>query len=159
MKILVFPTYFLTPVLDREMEIATNHLEQIGDILETNMVKIGEHRIEEGIVVSDETTAVIERYHDMVSAALKSAIAAVREHDPEMALSVKDMKKTVADLAEETARHQVARLVANEPNRLQTFTREMEVIENLSRIYRLCRKIARTEWVRMPEEALAASAE
>ncbi len=138
---------------------ATNHLEQIGDILETNMVRIGEHRIEEGIVVSDETTAVIERYHDMVSAALKSAIAAVREHDPEMALSVKDMKKTVADLAEETARHQVARLVANEPNRLQTFTREMEVIENLSRIYRLCRKIARTEWVRMPEEALAASAE
>jgi hypothetical protein len=50
-------------------------------------------------------------------------------------------------------------LVPNEPNRLQTFTREMEVIENLSRIYRLCRKIARTEWVRMPEEALAASAE
>ena len=58
---------------------------------------------------------------------------------------VKGMKREIsAELAEETARHGVDRLTVDEPNRLQTFTREMEMIENLSRIYRLCRKIART---------------
>jgi phosphate:Na+ symporter len=137
----------------------TNNLEQIGDILETNMVKIGINRIEEGVVVSDETASIIARYHSKVFEALRSAIVAVREHDPEMALSVKDMKKSVADLAEETARHQIDRLVAKEPNRLQTFTREMEIIENLSRVYRLCRKIARTEWLRRPESGLPDAAE
>jgi phosphate:Na+ symporter len=137
----------------------TNNLEQIGDILETNMVKIGLHRIEEEVVVSDETASIIERYHGKVFEALRSAIVAVREHDPEMALSVKDMKKSVADLAEETARHQIDRLVAKEPNRLQTFTREMEIIENLSRVYRLCRTIARTEWLRRPESGLPDAAE
>ena len=128
-----------------------NNMEQIGDILETNLVKIGLNRIEEGVVVSDETRDIIERYHEKVFEALRAAINAVREHDPAMALGVKDMKKTIADLAEDTARHQITRLVAKEPKRLQTFTREMEIIENFSRIYRLCRKIARTEWLRQPE--------
>jgi len=129
---------------------AANHIEQIGDILETNLVKIGLSRIEEGVVISDQTKAVIERYHGKVMEALLSAIQAVRDDDPDSALSVKDMKKTVAELAEETARHQISRLTAEEPNRLHTFTREMEVVENLSRIYRLCRKIARTEWLKHP---------
>jgi Na+/phosphate symporter len=111
------------------------------------------------VVVSDETKAIIERYHGKVSEALTAAVTAVREHDPKMALSVKDMKKSVTDLAEETARHQIDRLVAKEPNRLQTFTREMEVIENLSRVYRLCRKIARTEWLKYPDRGLPDAAE
>jgi phosphate:Na+ symporter len=130
-----------------------NNMEQIGDIIETNIVKIGLSRIEEGVVVSDETRDVIERYHEKVFEALHAAITAVREHDPVMALDVKDMKKTIAELAEETARYQITRLVAKEPKRLQTFTREMEIIENLSRVYRLCRKMARTEWLRQSKDS------
>ena len=51
--------------------------------------------------------------------------------------------------------HQVGRLVAREPNRLHTFTREMEMVENFSRIYRLCRKMARIEWTKDSELAAA----
>jgi phosphate:Na+ symporter len=123
-----------------------NHLEQIGDIIETNIVRIGLQRIEEGVVVSDATRSVIERFHKEVSAAFGAAMKAVREEDLEAALAVKNMKKDIAELAEKTARYELSRLVADEPNRLQTFTREMEMIESMSRIYRLCRKIARTEW-------------
>jgi phosphate:Na+ symporter len=130
---------------------AVNHLEQIGDIIETNMVKIGLQRIEEGVVVSKATMAMIQRYHEKVARALQTAVQAVSEEDPKAALTVKHMKQDMAELAEETARHEVGRLVASEPNRLRTFTREMEIIENLSRIYRLCRKIARAEWVRQAE--------
>jgi len=130
---------------------AVNHLEQIGDIIETNMVKIALQRIEEGVVVSQATMAVIRRYHERVAHALQTAVQAVSEEDAKAALAVKNMKHDMAELAEETARHEVGRLVASEPNRLRTFTREMEIIENLSRIYRLCRKIARAEWVRQAE--------
>ncbi len=136
-----------------------NNLEQVGDIIETNLVKIGLHRIEEELVVSDATREVIERYHQEVSQAFKTAIKAVAEQDQQAALIVKGMKKSIADLAEETARHQIARLVAKEPKRLQTFTREMEVIENFSRIYRLCRKIARTEWLEYVEAEAPQAAE
>lgn len=126
---------------------AGNHLEQIGDVIETNLVKIGRQRIKEDVVVSDATRAVIERYHQEVTRALRAAFKAIGEEDRESALLVKEMKPDMAALAEETARHEIDRLILNAPNRLQTFTREMEIIENLSRIYRLSRKIARLQWV------------
>jgi phosphate:Na+ symporter len=128
-----------------------NLLEQVGDIIETNMVKIGRQRIKEDVVVSDATREITERYQKEVSNAFKSAITAVSEQDREAALEVKNLKQNMAELAEETAKHQIERLVADEPNRLKTFTREMEIIENLSRVYRLCRKIARTQWRAAPE--------
>jgi phosphate:Na+ symporter len=137
----------------------TSHLEQIGDIIETNIVRIGHQRIEEGVVVSAATTAMIERFHGEVSTAFEAATTAVREEDQEAALTVKNMKKDIAELAEETARHELNRLVADEPNRLQTFTREMEMIECLSRIYRLCRKIARTQWKEDPGSEVPEAAE
>ncbi len=136
-----------------------NNVEQIGDIIETNLVTIGQRRIEEDVTVSDATKEVIERYHKEVATALKTAIQSVREEDQSAALKVKGMKRNMAQLAEETARYQVTRLVANEPNRLRTFTREMEVIENLSRIYRLCRKIAKTQWPVTTSQDVSAAAE
>ncbi len=146
---------------DEVMELlqVANHLEQIGDIIETNLVTIGHHRIEEGVVVSDATREVIQRYFDEVSQAFKAALKAVREQDYGSAQTVKQMKKDMAALAEETARYELGRLVADEPNRLQTFTREMEMIECFSRIYRMSRKIARTQWLRAPEPELPQAAE
>ena len=126
--------------------LAANNLEQIGDIIETNLVTIGRRRIEEEVVVSEHTQPVIQQYHNEVRAALAKTVEALVKDDRSVALEVKKMKKGMSELAEETARHQVDRLSANEPNRLRTFTREMEIIENFSRVYRLCRKIARSLW-------------
>ena len=139
--------------------LVANNLETIGDIIETNLVTIGRRRIQEEITVSSETETVIQRYYDEVSEALKAAVLAIQEEDQAAALKVKAMKQSMAELAEETARHEVERLLAKEPNRLQTFTREMEIIENLSRIYRLCRKIAKVEWTRESAETVAEAAE
>ena len=52
------------------------------------------------------------------------------------------MKPEMAELAMGSVRHALDRLVADEPNRLQAYTREMELIENLSRIYRHSRRLA-----------------
>ena len=136
-----------------------NLLEQIGDVIETNLVKIGRQRIEEEVVVSKATQAFIKRYHQEVVRAFQAALKAISEEDNDAALMVKDMKLEMTKLAEETARHQVGRLVASAPNRLQTFNREMEIIENLSRIYRLCRKIARMQWIAETTPTLPQAAE
>ena len=139
--------------------LAANDLEQIGDIIETNLVTSAKRRIEEGVVISEATRAIMQRYHQEVAEALATAVQAVRDDDQQAALRVKAMKKEMADLAEETARHQVLRLVAKEPNRQQTYTREMEVIENFSRIYRLCRKLAKTQWSSAPAPEVSDAAD
>ena len=133
-----------------QLLIVANNLEQIGDVIETNLVTIGQRRIEEDVVISETTQDVMKKYHDEVIHALELAIQAVCENDQTTAFQVKDMKKSMAALAEKTTRHGVERLVTSEPNRQQTFTREMEIIENFSRIYRLCRKIDKTQWADMP---------
>ncbi len=142
-----------------ELLQVANHLEQIGDIVETNLVTTGRRRIEEGVVVSPATLEVIQRYFDEVSQAFKASVRSVREQDSKAARLVKRMKKDMAALAEETARYELSRLVADEPNRLQTFTREMEMIETLSRIYRMSRKIARTQWLDTGEAEVQQAAE
>ena len=142
-----------------ELLQVANHLEQIGDIIETNLVTTGQRRIEEGVVVSEATREVIQRYFNEVSQAFKASVKAVREQDRKAAREVKRMKKDMAALAEETARYELGRLVTNEPNRLQTFAREMELIEILSRIYRMSRKIARTQWIATREPEVPQAAE
>ncbi len=142
-----------------ELLQVANHLEQIGDIIETNLVTTGRRRIEEGVVISKATMEVIRHYFDEVSQAFKASIRSVREQDSKAAWQVKRMKKDMAALAEETARYELSRLVADEPNRLQTFTREMEMIETLSRIYRMSRKIARTQWLEAAEAEVPQAAE
>ena len=52
------------------------------------------------------------------------------------------MKPEMAELATNTVRHALDRLVVDEPNRMQAYTREMELIENLTRIYRHSRRLA-----------------
>jgi len=142
-----------------ELLQVANNLEQVGDIIETNLVTTGQHRLEEEVVVSKATQDVIQKYFDEVSQAFKASIKAVREQDSKSARVVKRMKKDMAALAEQTARYELGRLVADEPNRLQTFSREMEIIESLSRIYRMSRKIARTQWVESKDSQLQEAAE
>ena len=142
-----------------ELLQVTNHLEQIGDIIETNLVTTGRRRLEEGVVVSEATREVIQRYFDEVSQAFTASVKSVRDQDNKVARTVKRMKKEMATLAEQTARYELGRLVADEPNRLQTFSREMEIIESLSRIYRMSRKIARTQWAETKGTELPQAAE
>ena len=60
---------------------ATNALEAIGDIVETNLLELGRHRIDTGVEVSDETRELIEHYHREVSNALELALVAVSQKD------------------------------------------------------------------------------
>ena len=43
---------------------AVNDLENIGDIIETDLVLLGQKRIEEGVSISDSTRAVLENLHE-----------------------------------------------------------------------------------------------
>ena len=57
---------------------------------------------------------------------------------------VRQRRKEVAHLAREVATHGIDRLTADEPNRLRTYTREMEVVEILDSVFSTVRRIART---------------
>jgi len=132
---------------------ATNLLEEIGDIIETNLVILGRRRIEENIIVSDQTRAVITEFHEIVAKSLEDAVKAVRNNNEDAAKRVIAMKDEIKALAERTTQHGLERLVADKPNRLQTYSREMEIFENFQRISTLCRSLAHASIAGKPDAA------
>lgn len=123
---------------------AANSMENIGDLIETDMVGLGHRRIENNIVVSEQTREMLTRLHDEVSRTVDDSIHSVANTDTEIAERILDMKQDIQELADEATRHEAQRLIAQEPNRLQAYSLEVEVIEKLKRIYYFAKRIAKT---------------
>jgi phosphate:Na+ symporter len=131
-----------TEELLRLME-ATNDIENIGDIIETNLVQLGRERIDREVTISPATESVINEYHEAVVLALDAALQAVAQRSLEAGRQVIDMKRRINELGDAAAVHQARRLVAEEPNRLATYKVENDIIANLKRIYYFTKRLAR----------------
>ena len=128
---------------------ATNDLENIGDIIETDLVYLGNEGIDNQVVISQETRKVLTKLHDVVSTTAELAIEAVMASDEQAAQEVIGMKADISRLMESAAMHESRRLVAEEPNRLAAYTLEIDIIEKLKRIYYFSKRMAKAV---MPEE-------
>jgi len=122
---------------------AANDLENIGDIIETDMVHHGNEGIDRHVSVSKETREVLRKLHDIVSISTELAIDAVMENDQRAAQEVIALKADISRLSESAAMHEARRLVAAEPNRLAAYTMEMDLIEKLKRIYYFAKRMAK----------------
>ncbi len=123
---------------------ATNAVEAIGDVIETNLVMLGLSRIEQQITVSAETEAKIATLHRAILESLEVAVRALSERDIEAAATVRGHKKWISRLEREALAHQAERLVAPEPKRGRTYRLEIDIVSNLKRIHYFTRRIART---------------
>ncbi|NNC92377.1 MAG: Na/Pi cotransporter family protein [Acidimicrobiia bacterium] len=131
---------------------ATNDLEAIGDLIETNLVGLGLRRAEQGLTVSPETTRVLSDLHAKILEALDLAMLALTQKNEGAARRVSKMKREVNSLERAATAHQAERLVAEEPDRVANYRLEVDVISTLKRIYYMARRIAR---VSVPHEEKA----
>ncbi len=122
---------------------ATNNLEAIGDIIETNLVQLGLSRIEQDLVVSEETRRLINGFHQQVQEAFELAMVAVTQKNEAAASRVTAMKTHVNAIARKVEIHEAARLIADEPNRIATYAFETDLIAHLKRVFYFTRRTAR----------------
>jgi phosphate:Na+ symporter len=146
-----------TQRLVRLMEVV-NDLENIGDVIETNLVLLGEERLDQNVKISPATQEVLGRLHKAVSQSVRVAIQAVSQHNEEFARMVIDMKSRISALTDSAALHGAKRLVAEEPNRLPAYTLEIDLIERFKRIYYFAKRMAKTVVAEESREAMSASA-
>jgi len=123
---------------------AVNELENIGDVIETNLAVSGRELIEEQVSVSIPTQEMLNGFNQVVKRAVTAAILAVSQNNPRAAETVIAMKQEINQLAGSAAVHQAQRLVAQEPKRLPAYTIEMDITEKLKRIYYFAKRIAKT---------------
>ncbi len=120
-----------------------NDLEAIGDIIETNLVSLGLARLDNDLVVSSETSAVITEFHATVAEALDHAMLAVTQKNEMAAHQVSAMKKTINSMETAAIQHEARRLVADRADRVDLYRLETDVISNLKRVYYFSRRVAR----------------
>jgi len=123
---------------------AVNDLENIGDVIEMNLVELGRRRIGKGVAISQTTQVVLSDFHQVVSDAVGAAIRAVSEDSYDDAQSVMGMKKEIMRITNSAATHEAQRLVVDEPHRIEAYTVEMDITEKLQRIFYFARRMART---------------
>jgi phosphate:Na+ symporter len=132
-----------TAELIRLME-AVNDLENIGDVIETNLIVLGHERIQQGVSISQPTREVLTNFHVAVNRAVECAVQAVAQNNELAARSVTSMKQEISRIADSAAAHQAQRLVAEEQNRIPAYTIEIDIIEKLKRIYYFAKRMAKT---------------
>ena len=128
-----------------------NDLEHIGDRIATGMVTSAGKRIDEDVIVSPETAELLNDFHEVVSSTLDDAIRSVTKQKPKLAKKVRLRKKDFLEMSSSIAEHGFGRLTADEPNRLNTYAREMEVVEILEGVFIVARRIARTQLATVPD--------
>jgi phosphate:Na+ symporter len=123
---------------------AVNDMDHIGDLIEVNMVGLGERRIKKGFKISQETQEVINTVYHVVSDALKAAVRAVVDEDKEFAMRVISMKSDMNRLVAQADMHQAQRLISEDSGKFEAYSVEVDIIEKLKRIYYHAKRMAKT---------------
>jgi len=122
---------------------AAGDIEAIGDAVETNLVADGRRRLEAGVVISPSTEALIDDLAAEVLTAVDIAVGAVGRGSYEAARQAIDMKPEITAMTAGARAHQLERLTVDEPNRVDAYRIENDIIEDLKRIYYYAKRAAR----------------
>jgi len=122
---------------------ATDNLESIGDIIETDLVALGRKKLELGLEASETIRHSFSELHAALVLVVDSAVRAVRDNDQKAAQEVLTMKDEIHRQVDEVLKYQAGTLDVMAPERLTMFRLEMEAIDKLKRIYALSKRITR----------------
>ncbi|MCP4407989.1 MAG: Na/Pi cotransporter family protein, partial [Gammaproteobacteria bacterium] len=127
-----------------DLMAAANDMENIGDLIETDLVDLGQKRLDAGITVSEQTRNAFTQIGEEISNAVTLSVQAVSNNDYRIAWEVINKKAQINTLVDSAVMHQAQHLSTKEPNRLQAYTIETSVIDKLKRIYYYAKRMAKT---------------
>ena len=133
----------------RNLLSATDNLESLADVIETDLTEIGSEIIERDIEVSDTTSELLREFYDTVGRALELAVRAVRDEDQTAAQDVLALKSEVHSMVDKVLERKAVRIGEEGEGYLAVVRLEMGLIDKLRRIYTLAKRIAK---VALPEE-------
>ena len=122
---------------------ATNNLEAIGDLIETNLVGLGRDRLANDYTVGPESRELITEFHEMVVDGFDRSVTALTDASKQDAKRVGRMKNDINAKADEIALHYTNRLTAPDADRIELYRFETDVVANLKRIFYFARRTAR----------------
>lgn len=124
--------------------VVTNYLENIGDVIETDLVGDGETLLQKDLQISELTQEILKPLQQKVRWAFGQVAAAIEDGDQERLRAVITAKKEIKLLSTQANLHLSKRLAVSPGAQIEVFRIESEIVENLKRIFYLTRRIAKT---------------
>lgn len=122
---------------------ATNNLEAIGDLIETNLIALGRARLESDQQIGAESRRMIEEFHHRVGVALDLAVAALVECNADDARRVAKMKDEMKQMMHAIGAHNATQLSSPGAESIESYRFETDVVTNLNRIFYFAKRTAR----------------
>jgi len=111
-----------------------NDLENIGDIVERNLMELAKKRLSQGAKFSEEGVKEIQALHAKVCQNLETAISAFASHDPFLAQKVLDRRSEIGQMERSFRQSHIARLHEGLPESIETSEIHLDILTNLKRI-------------------------
>ena len=125
------------------MEVC-NNLEHIGDVIETNLVVLGQQRIAEHIELHPANVERLEQIQREVAQQLGVAITAVIQNETAMGRSVMAVKADLHAKIQDMQRAGLQEVGRAEPARIAAYALENDTLEQFKRVYYFARRIAKS---------------
>jgi phosphate:Na+ symporter len=110
------------------------NLENIGDIIDKNLMELARKKYYQGRRFSEAGWAEIQEFHGLVSKNLESAIAAFAANDQALAQEVLDQRPLMRSRERELRESHLGRLRAGLAESLETSEIHLDILTNLKRI-------------------------
>ncbi|SMF57707.1 phosphate:Na+ symporter [Alteromonadaceae bacterium Bs31] len=120
-----------------------NDLESIADVVQDNLLHSARKRLRLHVKISPITLKTLKPIYKKTVDTYEQMLEALESGNKEHANAAAKSKNGLLQLTDEATSHLINRLVANEPNRVEAFQIESDIIEHLKRINTLTRRIAR----------------
>jgi phosphate:Na+ symporter len=123
--------------------MATDNMENLADVIETDLVSLGRKAAEMTSLSGDETRELLLEVYTTVSSSVEMAVQAVRDNDQRAAESVMMLKYSVRELSERLLTRKAQRLTEEDRDYLELMRLEMSFVDQMRRIYTLAKRIAK----------------
>ncbi len=120
----------------RELELIsfTTELENVGDIIELNVIELARKKMEKHLEFSKEGFAEICDFHKKIEENFELAIAAFATGDTEIARKLLRHKRKLAEIAKDLRESHIQRLHRGLRESIETSSIHLDLISNLRRI-------------------------
>ncbi len=122
---------------------AAINLESLADVIESDLVALGEAFISKGLRPSEATEVLLHGLGEKLVAAISDLVNALREHDEKSAEKVIELRHEIRRLSDEFITRQSERIAGRAGAQVELIRLEMELLDNMRRIYTLAKRVAK----------------
>ena len=123
--------------------IAADNIENMADVIETDIVSLARRAANIKSVSGEETRAMLTELYDSTLQSVELAVKAIRDNDQNAAESVVILKDTFRMQSDRLLGHKAVRLSAEDPDYLELVRLQMGFVDQMRRIYTLAKRVAK----------------